>query len=98
MITWVGFNISLKGADRLFSQNTMGLLWQQKPSRLKKILLMNKPKRIYLKNGSYDFEYIGTGDEMEFSKPVDCYKTTVLCNGILAKNKIFQCRNKLDSS
>ena len=87
----VDLNISLKGSDRLFAQNTMGLLWQTETEQVEKDFTYEQTQThiCYLKNGSFDFEYIGTGDELEFSKPVDwlSVKQQFFATALLAKNK-----------
>lgn len=87
----VDFNIGLKGSDRLFTQNTIGLLWQNETEQVEKDHKYEQTQThiCYLKNESYDFEYLGTGDELEFSKPVDwlSVKQQFFATALLAKNK-----------
>ena len=64
----IDFNIGLKGSDRLFSQNTIGLLWQNETEQVEKDYKYEQTQThiCYLKNESYDFEYLGTGDDLDF--------------------------------
>lgn len=87
----VDFNIVLKGSDRLFTQHNIALLWQNETEQVEKDHKYEQTQThiCYLKNESYDFEYLGTGDELEFSKPVDwlSVKQQFFATGLLAKNK-----------
>lgn len=69
----------------------MGLLWQTETEQVEKDFTYEQTQThiCYLKNGSFDFEYIGTGDELEFSKPVDwlSVKQQFFATALLAKNK-----------
>ena len=69
----VDLSITVKGADKLLSQNTMSLLWQDEAGQIEKDHEYEKTQThiCYVKNGDYDFEYIGSGDEKDFSKPVE---------------------------
>lgn len=66
-------NISLNGADKLVSQNNIKLLWQTEAPQLESDIEYERQQShiSYLKDGSYDFEYVGSGDDMTFSKPVE---------------------------
>ena len=87
----VDLNISINGSDRLFTQNTMGLLWQSETEQVEKNYEYEKTQThiCYVKDGSYDFEYIASGDSKEFSKPVDwlSVKQQFFATALTAKNK-----------
>lgn len=86
----VDFDINLIGADKLISQNTMNLLWQtQTPQAEKDIKYERQQTHIcYLKDGSYDFEYLGNGSDKKFEKPLQwlAIKQQFFVAGLLAKN------------
>ncbi|MBK8786145.1 MAG: membrane protein insertase YidC [Chitinophagaceae bacterium] len=70
----VDFNISMTGADKLVSQNTINLLWQTEAPQIESDIKYERQQSHlgYLKDGSnYDFEYIGSGDDKKFEKPVE---------------------------
>lgn len=87
----VDLNITLKGSDRLFTQNTMGIVWQTEAEQVEKDFEYEKTQThiCYVKDGSYNFEYIGTGDTKDFSKPVDwlSVKQQFFATALAAKNK-----------
>lgn len=66
-------NISMNGADKLVSQNAINLLWQTETPQIEKDIQYERGQThiCYLKNGDYDFEYLGSGDDMKFEKPVE---------------------------
>ncbi len=69
----VDFNLSMNGADKLVSQNTIDLQWQTEIPQVEKDIKYERGQThiCYVKNDSYDFEYVGSGDDKEFKKPVD---------------------------
>lgn len=85
------FNIILKGADKLVSKNTLNLLWQTEASQVENDYQYEKEQThiCYFKNGNYDFEYAGSGDDKKFEKPVDwlAIKQQFFISAISAKNK-----------
>jgi YidC/Oxa1 family membrane protein insertase len=87
----VDFNITMNGADKLVSQNTINLLWQTETPQVEKDIKYERQQShlCYLKNGSYDFEYIGTGDDKKFEKPVEwlAVKQQFFVSALSAKNK-----------
>lgn len=87
----VDFNITMNGADRLVTNNTINLLWQtETPEAEKDIKYERQQTHIcYLKDGSFDFEYLGTGSDKEFTKPVDwlAVKQQFFISALTAKNK-----------
>lgn len=88
----VDLNISINGADKLFSNNNMDLLWQTEAPQIEKDLKyeMGQTHICYFKDGNYDFEYLGSGDEKNFDKPVDwlAVKQQFFVSAMVAKSKI----------
>lgn len=87
----VDFNISMSGADKLVSQNSINLLWQVETPQIEKDIKYERQQTniCYLSNDSYDFEYLGSGDDMKFDKPVEwlAVKQQFFISAISAKNK-----------
>lgn len=87
----VDLNILVKGADQLFTGNTMGLLWQTEASRIEKDFKyeLTQSHIGYVKDGSFDFEYAGKGDSKSFSQPVSWVgvKQQFFVSALVAKNK-----------
>ncbi|MBK7557299.1 MAG: membrane protein insertase YidC [Chitinophagaceae bacterium] len=87
----VDFNISMQGADKWVSQNTINLLWQSEMPQIEKDIAYERQQShiCYLENGSYDFEYIGSGDDKNFKDPVDwlAVKQQFFISALSAKNK-----------
>jgi YidC/Oxa1 family membrane protein insertase len=87
----VDFNLSMNGADKLVSQNTINLLWQTETPQVEKDIKYERQQShfCYLKDGSYDFEYIASGDDKKFEKPVDwlALKQQFFITALTAKNK-----------
>jgi YidC/Oxa1 family membrane protein insertase len=69
----VDFNLSMNGADKWVSQNNINLLWQTEAPQVEKDIKYEKQQSQigYLKEGSYDFEHLGSGDEKKIEKPVE---------------------------
>lgn len=89
----IDFNISINGADRLFTQHNASFLWQTETEQVEQNYEFEKTQThiCYVKDGKYDFEYLGNGDEKEFSKPVDwlSVKQQFFATALLAKNKFY---------
>ncbi len=87
----IDLNITVKGADQLFSQNSMSFLWQDEAAQIEKDhnYEMTQTHICYVENNDYDFEYVGSGDDMKFSKPVDwiSVKQQFFATALIAKNK-----------
>lgn len=88
----VDLNIGINGADRLFYQNSMSLLWQTEADQAENVLKYEREQThiCYLKNGNYDFEYLGSGSDKKFENPVDwlAVKQQFFVSALIAKNKI----------
>lgn len=87
---FVDFNIVMNGANQLVSQNTISLLWQTEAPQVEKDIKYERQQThiCYLKNGNYDFEYLGTGNDKKFDKPVEwlALKQQFFVSAIAAKN------------
>jgi len=87
----VDFNISMTGADKLVTQNTINLLWQTEAPQAEKDIKYERGQTniSYLENGDYDFEHLGSGDDMKFDKPVEwlAVKQQFFVTALIAKNK-----------
>lgn len=84
--------ISVSGADKLFTNNAMNLLWQTETDKAENDLHYERMQThiCYLENGNYDFENLGSGDDKNFEKPVDwlAVKQQFFVSAIVAKNKM----------
>ncbi len=69
----IDFNISMNGADKLVSQNTINLLWQTESRQVEKTIGYEKQQThiCYYYNDKYDFYQLGKGGSEKFEKPVD---------------------------
>jgi YidC/Oxa1 family membrane protein insertase len=67
------FNISLNGADKLVTQNTINLLWQTETPQVEKTITYEKQQThiCYYYNDKYDFYQLGRSGSEKFDKPVD---------------------------
>jgi YidC/Oxa1 family membrane protein insertase len=87
----IDLNITVKGADQLFSQNSISFLWQDEAEQIEKDhnYELTQSHISYVENNDYDFEYVGSGDNMTFSKPVDwiSVKQQFFATALVAKNK-----------
>ncbi|MEO7305892.1 MAG: membrane protein insertase YidC [Ferruginibacter sp.] len=87
----VDFNISMNNADKWVSQNTISLLWQTETPQIEKNIKYERQQSqiCYLKNGDYDFEHLGSGDDKKFEKPVEwlAVKQQFFISALSAKNK-----------
>ncbi len=87
----VDFNLSMIGADKLVSQNTISLQWQTETPQVEKDIKYERQQThiCYVKNGSYDFEYAGTGSDKSFEKTLDwlAVKQQFFVSALTAKNK-----------
>ena len=85
------FSILLEGADRLFSRNNISFLWQTEAPLVEKDYKyeLTQSHICQVENNVFDFEYIGSGDNKTFSKPVDwvTLKQQFFAKSLLAKNK-----------
>lgn len=89
---FLDFTIAMNGADKLVSQNAVNLLWQTEALQVEKDIKYERQQThiCYLKNDSYDFEYLGSGSDKKFEKPVDwlAVKQQFFVTALVAKNKI----------
>ena len=81
----------MNGADKLITGNSINLLWQTEAPQVEKDIKYERQQThlCYVKNGSYDFEYMGSGDEKKFEKPLDwlALKQQFFISALTAKNK-----------
>jgi YidC/Oxa1 family membrane protein insertase len=87
----VDFNISMNGADKLVSQNSINLQWQVETPQVEKDIKYERQQShiCYLSNDKYDFEYLGSGSDKKFDKSVEwlAVKQQFFISAISAKNK-----------
>ena len=87
----VDFNIIMNGADKLVTQNTINLLWQTETPQIEKDIKYERQQSqiCYLKEGNYDFEHVGSGDDKKFEKPVEwlAVKQQFFISALSAKSK-----------
>ena len=87
----VDFNLSITGADKWITGNNINLLWQAEAPQVEKSIKYERQQThmCYVKNGNYDFEYLGKGDEKKFDKPLDwlALKQQFFISALTAKNK-----------
>ena len=87
----VDFNLSMNGADKLITGNSINLLWHTEAPQVEKSIKYERQQThfCYVKNGNYDFEYMGSGDEKKFEKPLDwlALKQQFFISALTAKNK-----------
>ncbi len=87
----VDFNISMNGADKLITGNSINLLWQTEAPQVEKSIKYERQQThfCYVKSGNYDFEYMGSGDEKKFDKPLDwlALKQQFFISALTAKQK-----------
>jgi YidC/Oxa1 family membrane protein insertase len=85
------FSILLEGSDRLFSRNNISFLWQTEAPLVEKDYKyeLTQSHICFVENSGFDFEYIGSGDNKTFSKPVDwiTLKQQFFAKTLSAKNK-----------
>src|SRR6185437_2610762 len=99
----VGFNIRLNGANRLFPQNTVNLLWKVKAGQLEKDMGWETQQShiSFVVNNNFDFEHIAEGrsDDKKFEAPVQwlALNQQFFASAIVAKNSFASGEIKWDS-
>ncbi|MCW3094024.1 MAG: yidC [Ferruginibacter sp.] len=87
----IDFSIILEGADQLVTKNSFSLLWQAQIPQVEKDITYEKQQShiCQVKEGSYDFEMLGSGDTKKFDKPVDwiALKQQFFITTLINKNK-----------
>lgn len=87
----IDLTIQINGADQLFTHNTMNILWQAEALQAEKDNSYERTQATvaYVENGESDFENIGSGDDLKFSKPVEwiALKQQFFATILVAKNK-----------
>ncbi|MEO8762751.1 MAG: membrane protein insertase YidC [Ginsengibacter sp.] len=89
----IGFNIKLKGADKLITQNKLNLNWQVKANKLEKDIEWETQQShvAFVENGDYDFEHLATGkgDDKKLEKSGEwiALKQQFFASSLVAKDK-----------
>ena len=87
----IDFNITVSGQDALFNQQTLNLLWDAEIQQIEKDheYELTQTHISYKEDGEYDFEYVGSGDDLNFKKPVDWLgvKQQFFVRGLIARNR-----------
>jgi YidC/Oxa1 family membrane protein insertase len=89
----LGFNIKLKGANRLEPQNKIDLLWKAKATQKEKDIEWETQQShiSYVENGDYDFQHVvkGKDDNQKFNQPVEwlALNQQFFAAAIVSKNK-----------
>lgn len=87
----VNFSINMTGADKWVSQNTVNVLWQTEVRQVEKDMNYERQQThiAFSNNGDFDFEYLGSGDDEKFTKPVEwlSVKQQFFINAVVAKDK-----------
>lgn len=85
------FAINMAGSDKLVTQNTINFLWETEAPQVEKVLSYERQNTNigYVKNGDFDFDRLGKGDDKKFEKPVDwlCLKQQFFISALIAKTK-----------
>lgn len=99
----VGFNIRLNGANQLFPQNAINLLWKVKAVQLEKDMGWETQQShiSFVENNNFDFEHIAEGrsDDKKFEAPVQwlALNQQFFASAIVAKNNFAGGNIKWDS-
>ncbi len=84
------FNIQLNGADKLLTQNSLNLIWQNRANKLEKDLAYEKLQTQvgYVTDSEFDYHTVGSGDDKEFTKPTNwvAVKQQFFSRVLIAKN------------
>ncbi len=87
----IDLNITLNGADQLLSQNSINFLWQNEAEQVEKDhkYELTQSHVCYVEDNNFDFEYMGSGDNLNFNKPLSwvALKQQFFANTLIAKNK-----------
>ncbi len=69
----IDFTIGVNGADRLFTQNKLSLLWQSEAPQVEKDHKYERTQShiCYKQGGDFDFEYLSSGDDITFKKDLN---------------------------
>jgi YidC/Oxa1 family membrane protein insertase len=84
-------NLSVNGVAKLFTQNTVKFLWQAEASKIEKDQKYEATQThiCYSEAGNFDFEHLGSGDNLQFKKPVEwlAVKQQFFASALVSKNK-----------
>ncbi|MBA2561530.1 MAG: membrane protein insertase YidC [Chitinophagaceae bacterium] len=85
------FLVNFTDADKIISQNIINLTWQAQAEQVEKDVEYEKLQShiAYVEDGDFDFEALGSGDNIKLTKPVNwiTLKQQFFVTSIIAKNK-----------
>lgn len=85
------FNILVNGSSKLFTNSQVNFLWQTETEQLEKDhkYELTQTHIAYNEDGDFDFEYVKSGDDMKFKKPVNwlAVKQQFFVTGLIAKRQ-----------
>jgi YidC/Oxa1 family membrane protein insertase len=88
----IDFNINIDGADKLLSTNSIHFEWNSEIPNIEKDNKYESSQThfCYLKNNSFDFNYLGSGDSIVFDEKADwlSVKQQFFTSTLIAKNKL----------
>jgi YidC/Oxa1 family membrane protein insertase len=97
----IDYNITLAGANKLITQNSMNLLWQHEAPQTEKAITYEKQNThlSYVHEGKYDFETIMSDDDIEFDNKVNwlAVNPQFFVSALIAKNKFESAKVKWQS-
>lgn len=84
-------NLAVNGVSKLLTQNTVKFLWQAEASKIEKDQKYEATQTniCYSEAGDFDFEHLGSGDNVQFKKPVEwlALKQQFFASALVSKNK-----------
>jgi YidC/Oxa1 family membrane protein insertase len=84
-------DFTITGADRVVTKNSFNLNWQTETKQVEHNITYEKQQTeiSYLKDGTFDFEHLGSGDALSFNQPVDwiAVKQQFFIAALINKNK-----------
>lgn len=88
----VDFTITMNGADKLVTQNSINLLWQTQTEKAENDIAYERQQThiCFVKEDKYDFELLGhSGTDIKLDKPVDwvAMKQQFFISALVDKNK-----------
>ncbi len=87
----IDFDMEVYGADQLFSQNSINLIWQLQTNLIEKdrTYESNQTHICYLEKEKYDFSYVSKPDNKTFTENLNWIgvKQQFFINAIISKNK-----------
>ncbi len=87
----VDLDVQLQNADRLFTNNVMGIHWQNETNQVEKDHKYESTQThiSYLEKNNFDFEYAAKNETLNLKDPTTwvAVKQQFFINGLIAKNK-----------